>query len=158
MAGDRPAPPLAAAQPKLLLDTNVLLDVVLDRHPWVEDATALLDAIAKGRLVGYVASHTIPTVYYVAAHERDRAAATTAVTDLLRLLQVVPLDNAAFERALALNLKDFEDAVQAAACLEVGAECLVTRNPRDYRGARVLLRSPGEALALLPPAAPEGPR
>jgi hypothetical protein len=62
----------------------------------------------------------------------------------------VPLGNAAFQRALALNLKDFEDAAQAAACLEAGADCLVTRNPRDYKGAPVTLRSAGEALALLP--------
>jgi len=48
----------------LLIDTNVLLDVVLERQPWVEDATALLDAVAKGQAVGYVASHAIPTVYY----------------------------------------------------------------------------------------------
>jgi predicted nucleic acid-binding protein len=138
---------------KLLIDTNILLDVVLERKPWVEDATALLDAIAKGQAEGYVASHTIPTVYYVVARARNRAAAATATSDLLQLLTVVPLDNAALQRALALNLKDFEDAAQAAAALEVGADCLVTRNPTDYKGAAVIPRSAGEALALLPPAA-----
>lgn len=149
MAIDPAVPPPG---PKLLLDINIVLDVVLERRPWVEDATALLDAIAKGRAAGYVASHTIPTVYYVVAHERDRAAATTATSDLLRLLSVVPLDNGAFQRALASNLKDFEDGVQAAACLEVAADCLVSRNPSDYRAAPVTVRSAGEALALLPPA------
>jgi predicted nucleic acid-binding protein len=146
--GERAAP---AKRQKLLIDTNILLDVVLERKPWVEDATALLDAIARGRAEGYVASHTIPTVYYVVARERDRTAATTATTDLLQLLTVVPLDDAGFQRALTLSVKDFEDAAQAAACLEVGADCLVTRNPADYRGAPVTLRSAGEALALLPP-------
>lgn len=136
-------------KPRLLIDTNVLLDVVLDRAPWAEDATALLDAIARQRAQGYVASHTIPTLYYVVARERTRAAATTATGDLLRLLTVVPLDNAGFQRALALNLKDFEDGAQAAACLEVGADCLVTRNPADYRGAPVTLRTAGEAVALI---------
>ncbi len=135
-------------KPRLLIDTNVLLDVVLDRKPWAEDATALLDAIARERARGYVASHTIPTLYYVVARERTRAAATAA-GDLLRLLTVVPLDNAGFQRALALNLKDFEDGAQAAACLEVGADCLVTRNPADYRGAPVTLRTAGEAVALI---------
>jgi predicted nucleic acid-binding protein len=150
---------MAAAEPPpdgpaltVLLDSNILLDVVLERRPWVEDATALLDAVARGRARGYVASHTVPTVYYVVARERDRAAAATAAGDLLQLLTVVPLDNAGFQRALALGLPDFEDAAQAAACLQVGADVLVTRNPKDYAGAPVTLRTAGETLALLPPA------
>jgi predicted nucleic acid-binding protein len=142
-------PPTTAPRLSCLLDTNVLLDVVLEREPWVEDATALLDAVAKGHATGYVAGHAIPTVYYVVTRNRDRAAAATATSDLLDLLTVVPLDDAAFQRALGLGLPDFEDAAQAAACLLVGADCLVTRNPKDYRGAPVTLRSAGEALALL---------
>ena len=147
--------PSGDPQAKLLIDTNILLDVVLERKPWVEDATALLDAVAKGRAKGYAASHAIPTVYYVVARERNRAAAATATGDLLDLLTVVPLDNAGLQRALALGLKDFEDGAQAAACLQVGADCLVTRNPKDYRGAPVRLCSAGEALALLGAAGSE---
>lgn len=138
-----------AVKLKLLIDTNVLLDVVLERKPWVEDATALLDALAKGRAQGYVAAHAVTTVYYVVERERNRTLAATAVTDLLQLLTVVPLGNADFQRALGLGLRDFEDASQAAACLQVGADCLVTRNPKDYKSAPVPLRSAGEALALL---------
>ena len=92
----RPAPRL-----KLLMDTNVLLDVVLERKPWVEDATALLDAVAKHRAEGCVAGHVITTVYYVVEHERNRAVAATAVSDLLQLLTVVPLGNADFQRPSA---------------------------------------------------------
>jgi predicted nucleic acid-binding protein len=65
---------------KLLIDTNVILDVVLDRKPWVEDATALLDAIAKGRAEGYVAAPAVTTVSYVVGRERTRTLAATAVT------------------------------------------------------------------------------
>lgn len=147
---EKPAPRL-----KFLIDTNVLLDVVLERKPWVEDATILLDVVAQGRAEGYVAGYAITTVYYVVERERNRAAAATAISDLLELLTVVPLDNADFQRALGLGLRDVEDGAQAAACLRVGADCLVTRNPRDYRDAPVTLRSAGEALALLGPSESE---
>jgi predicted nucleic acid-binding protein len=139
----------AGPKPKLLIDTNVLLDVVLEREPWVEDATALLDAIAKGRAAGYVAGHAVTTLYYVVERSRHRTVAATAVSDLLQLVTVVPLSNADFQRALGLGLRDFEDACQVAACLEVGADNLVTRNPKDFKGAPVTLRSAGEVLALL---------
>lgn len=137
------------AIPKLLIDTNVVLDVVLDREPWVEDATALLDAIAGGRAEGHIAGHTVTTVYYIVERARSRSVAATAVNDLLQLLNVVPLGRADFQRALGLDLRDYEDGVQAAAGLQVGIDYLVTRNAKDFKGAPVMPRSPGEILGLL---------
>ncbi|MGH8588177.1 MAG: type II toxin-antitoxin system VapC family toxin, partial [Gammaproteobacteria bacterium] len=78
----------APAIPKLLIDTNVVLDAILERKPWVEDATALLDAIAKGRAEGHIAGHTVTTVYYIVERERNRSVAATAINDLLQLLNV----------------------------------------------------------------------
>ena len=133
----------------VLVDTNVVLDVVLRREPWAADAARLLDAVARGQLRGFVASHAVTTVHYLVERARDRTTAVTAVADLLAILTVVPLDGADFQRALALGLSDFEDAVQVAACLEAGADYLVTRNEKDFRGAPVTTRSAGEVLALL---------
>jgi hypothetical protein len=76
------------------------------------------------------------------------------VGDILQLLEVVELGEPEFQRALALGLADFEDAVQAAACLEVGAEYLVTRNGKDFKGAPVTTKTAGEVLAILAVLAP----
>jgi predicted nucleic acid-binding protein len=133
----------------LLVDTNVVLDVVLNRQPWAADAAALLDAVEKGRAQGYIAGLGVTTVYYIVEKQHGHAAAATAVSDLLQLLSVVPLAAADFQRALGLALRDFEDGVQAAACLQVSADYLVTRNPADFEGAPVTTRAPGEVLALL---------
>jgi predicted nucleic acid-binding protein len=136
-------------RPTLLVDTNVVLDVVLERAPSVGDATALFDLVARGQAPAFIAGHTVTTVHYVVERERDRRTATTAISDLLTLFPVVALDTADFQRALALRLRDFEDAVQAVACLRVGAQFLVTRNAKDFRGAPVTPRAPGEVLALI---------
>ena len=147
----RAAREAAVATPiTLLLDTNVLLDVILDRSPWADDATVLLDVIARRQARGYVAGHAVTTVYYLVEREKGRAIATTAVSDMLDILDVVPLEATDFRRALALGLKDYEDAVQAAACLKIGARFLVTRNERDFKGAPVSPRSASEVLALFP--------
>ena len=140
---------MPAALPKLLLDTNVVLDVILARAPWDSDAVLLFDAISRGRATGFVAGHAVTTVHYIVERARGRTAATTAVSDLLQLLDVVALDRADFQRALSLALTDYEDAVQAAACLRIGADALITRNPRDFKGAPIVTRSAGEILALL---------
>lgn len=139
------------ARPQLgvLVDTNVILDLVLAREPWGHDAARLLSAIERGLVRGWMASHAVTTVHYIVGRQAGRAAATTAVGDLLRLLDVVPLDSHDFERALAIGLADYEDAVQVAACLRVGAAFLVTRNVRDFKGAPVVTETPGAVLALL---------
>jgi len=133
----------------VLIDTNVLLDLVLARAPHAVEAALLLDAVARGRAVGHVAGHAVTTMHYVVEKARGRRAATTAVGDLLALLDVVPIGGPELQRALAMGLADFEDAVQAAACLEIGAEFLVTRNAKDFKGAPVTTKTAGEVLAIL---------
>ena len=143
------ASPDAPPAPKLLIDTNVLLDVALKRDPWAQEAVLLLDAIARGRAQGFVAGHAVTTIHYVVERTVDAVAAATAVNDVLQVLTVIPLEAAEFQRALAMGLRDYEDAVQVAACLKVGADVLVTRNAKDFKGAVVTLRTAGEVLALL---------
>lgn len=134
---------------KLLLDINIVLDVILARTPWVHEAAPLLSAVEEGRAEGYVAGHTITTVHYIVSKAKDRHVAATAVTDLLRFVHAVPLGDADFQQALVLGLADFEDAVQAAAALKVGADYLITRNEQDFRGISVQIRTAGEILALI---------
>lgn len=133
----------------LLVDTNVLLDIILDRSPWAPDGALVLDAISRGRVRGFIAGHAVTTVHYVVEKEAGRATANNAVADLLQVLSVVAIGAADFQRALAMGLGDFEDAVQAAACLSAGADYVVTRNGKDFKGAPVMTRTPGEVLASL---------
>lgn len=134
---------------RILIDTNIVLDVVLARNPWVAEASELLDRTARREVDGFVAAHSVTTVFYVVERERDRRTALTAVGDLLSIVEVTELGSADFQRALTFGLKDFEDAVQVAASLRIGADFLVTRNAKDFRGSPVVVKAPGEILALL---------
>ncbi|HWH50590.1 MAG TPA: PIN domain-containing protein [Gemmatimonadaceae bacterium] len=139
---------IAAAPPRLLLDTNVLLDVILRRTPWADDAARVLDMVARRVARGFVASHAVTTVHYIVEREVDRETAALAVADLLEALEVVALESIDYHRALAMQLADFEDALHVAACLRAGADYLVTRNERDFVGAAVATRTPAEVVAL----------
>jgi predicted nucleic acid-binding protein len=134
---------------KLLLDINVLLDVLLDREPWSAAASALLSEIESRAAEGFVAAHTLPTVYYVVARTADRKLAAAAVGDLLRILDVAPVTRMELQEALTYAIPDFEDAVQAAAARAIGADYLVTRNEKDFRDSPVPLADPPTVLALL---------
>lgn len=134
---------------KVLIDVNVILDVILERKEWAIESAALLDAVERGRLSGSVAGHTITTAHYIVARAAGRRKAATAVTDLLRILRVVPMEAADFAQALVIGISDFEDAVQGAAALKIGADYLATRNERDFKRSPVPARSPADILALL---------
>jgi predicted nucleic acid-binding protein len=134
---------------KLLVDTNVLLDVILERKNHMSESAAVLDAIEDGRAEGYVSSHAITTIHYIVAKANGGTAAVMAISDLLDLCDVVAVNEDDFRRALALGLKDFEDAVQVAAALQVGADYLVSRNEKDYRKSPVGVRSPASVATLL---------
>lgn len=127
----------------------MVLDVLQEREPWAKDAVLLLDAIARELARGFIAAHAITTVHYIVERAAGRSAARTAVGDVLQILNVVPLEAADFQRALALELTDFEDAVQVAACLKSGADYLVTRDARHFKRAPVRIHSPGEMIGIL---------
>lgn len=133
----------------ILFDTNIVLDVLLKRHPWSADSARLLALAASGDVTGVIASHAITTIYYVVTRERDRVAALAGVRDLLSFLTVVELSGHDFERAMSIGLNDFEDAVQVAAALRIGADYLASRNKADFKGAPVQVRSASELLAVL---------
>jgi predicted nucleic acid-binding protein len=133
---------------RLLFDTNVLLDLVLAREPWVAEAAALLDRSARGEVEGYVAAHAVTTIHYLVERARTRAVALSTIGDLLSIVDVASVGRDDIQRALTLGLKDFEDAVQVAAALGVGADYLVTRDAKHFRSAPIEVRTPGEVLAL----------
>lgn len=122
---------------KLLVDVNVILDVVLAREPWAEVAAELLARIHDGEHDGFVAAHTVTTVHYLVARARDDRAARLAVTDLLDVVEVVPVGEAELQRALALGLPDYEDAVQAACALAIDADAIVSRDAVGFEGCGV---------------------
>ena len=133
----------------LFLDTNVILDVVLERAPWEGEAALLLAAIERRGLRAFVAGHTVTTAHCVITRARDRATASSAVSDLLRIVDVAPIDTTDLSHALVLPFSDFEDAVQAVGALKVGADYIVTRNERDFRDSSVPVVGPGAILPLL---------
>ena len=99
----------------LLLDVNLILDVLLDRRPYADDASAVWAAVESGRARGVLSEHAVTTVHYL----NDRGVAPRRAADtteaLLSVFEVAPVDAAILRTAAAMRWPDFEDAVTAAA-------------------------------------------
>ncbi|MFA7243219.1 MAG: PIN domain-containing protein [Sulfuricellaceae bacterium] len=134
---------------RLLLDTNVILDVLTGREPMVKDSAAVLTYIDEGHAVGLVAAHAVTTIYYLLTKHSGQAKASAAIVDLINLVRVAPVDHEVILQALSLGWRDFEDAVQGAAAVRAQATHLITRNPKDFSAHTLPVLSPGEFLALV---------
>lgn len=133
----------------LLLDLNVILDVILDRPPGADAASALWAAIEKGQGRGVIPAHGVTTIFYVLEKARDTAFARVGVERLLKVFGVATVDDAVIRRALILSWPDFEDAVCAAAGEAIGCEAIVTRDPDGYPNCSLPVIDAAAAVAWL---------
>ncbi|MCK6584992.1 MAG: PIN domain-containing protein [Anaerolineales bacterium] len=117
---------------RALIDTNVILDILLKREPFVAEAQAIWDANREGRFEGYVCAITPGTVFYIMRHETKSAEqARQLITILLQAFYTSLVDHAVLQRALQIEISDFEDAIQSASAFVEGLDFIVTRDPRD---------------------------
>ncbi len=137
---------------RVLFDTNIILDLLLDRVPFADDAAALWQANADGRLEGFVSAITPVNLFYIARRLKGRATAFQAVSEVLAALSVCPVDHLVLQTALTLPFADYEDAVQHASAIGNRLDAIVTRNIKDFTGATLLVLSPAELLLQLPPS------
>lgn len=134
---------------RVLFDTNVILDLFLDRDPFADAAAELWQANADGRLEGFVSAITPVNLFYIARRMRERSVAFQAVQAVLAAMSVCPVDQATLQTALTLPFRDYEDAVQHASAASNGLDAIVTRNVKDFTGATVPVFSPTELLSQL---------
>ena len=134
---------------RALLDANVVLDVLQRRQPWFDDAAQVMAYAERGRFEGLLAAHTATTIFCLMARHVSRDAARVQVFELLRFLQVAPVDQAVLTEALALPYADLEAGVQMAAAAQAGADYVVTRDRALYAAGPLPALTPGEMLVLL---------
>ncbi len=98
---------------RVLVDTNIVLDFLLQREPFSQDAELLFQAIDSGQVVGYVTATTLTDIFYISRkHTLSIDQARQAVSETLTVMVICPVNRAVLESAFKSGLADFEDAVQ----------------------------------------------
>lgn len=131
---------------KVLIDTNIILDLLLEREPFVEVAIALFEKIEQGNLKGAIAATTITNIFYIIRKTESREVALDAINRLLTGLQFCAVDRQTVETALSFGLKDFEDSIQLACATLNQLNGIVTRDRQDFIGSPLPIYSPTELL------------
>jgi len=134
---------------KVLFDTNVILDVLLDREPFVDDASHLLSMVERSEITGYICATTATTINYLLEKTLGKKDALHYTALLLSLFEISPVNRVVLEKALRSGFKDFEDAVLYESALLSSVECIVTRNVKDFKKSKIAVLEPAELISAI---------
>lgn len=134
---------------RVLVDSDVILDLLLARQPFYPSASRLFVAFEEGRLEGYVSSLAFANLFYLLRKGEGGGPEAIAILRKLRLVtRVLTVDEKIVDLALSSTFTDFEDAIQYFAAAEWKLEAIVTRNRRDYKASKVAIVNAEECLEL----------
>jgi predicted nucleic acid-binding protein len=132
---------------RILFDTNVLLDALLNRAPFADHALDLFSRVESGSIDGVVSSCSLTTVYYFGRRSFSEETIRKDLADLAQLFTVQPVDGVIVRRAVLRGGRDLEDDTIVECALAAGCQAIITRNVKDFRGCPVEVMTPGEWLA-----------
>jgi predicted nucleic acid-binding protein len=132
---------------KILVDTNIVLDVMLKREPFYKSSLEILGLTKRDNVEEYVSASAITDIYYLAYRQlRDKEVVKKLMKKLLTVVSVASVSEQEIENALSLEWNDFEDSVQYSVAFLQEMEGIVTRNPNDYKEAKIKIWKPEELL------------
>lgn len=134
---------------KVLIDTNVVLDVLLERRPFVGPAAEILAKVEQSEITGFLCATTITTLDYLLSQSLPAKDARDILWKLLSIFEVAPVNRQVIEGALRSETRDFEDAVLHEAGRLAGVEAIITRNAKDFTAAQIKVLDPKELLSHL---------
>jgi predicted nucleic acid-binding protein len=134
---------------RVLVDTNVVLDVLLAREPFAAQAAQILALVERARIEASLCATTVTTLHYLLTQSLPADEARQAMRGLLDLFEIAPVNRPDIEQALQSKIADFEDAVLEQAGRLVGANAIITRNTKGFLRSSIKALDPQEFLASL---------
>lgn len=135
----------------ILVDTNVILDVLLNREPYNNAAQTIIAKCANREVIGYIAAHSIPNLFYILRKNYSQGERRKFIRNLCDIFHISDLNVEKIISAIDNDgFADFEDCLQEECAVEVMADYIVTRNADDYKTSRVKVIGPDELIKLLP--------
>ena len=131
---------------QVLIDTNVILDVLLNRASFVQNAVKILK-LPEESVQKYVSASAITDIYYIARQEiKDKSQVKNLLKTLLQIIHVAAVSENDILTALDSDWTDFEDSVQNAVAESHDYDAIITRNKNDYKKSNLKVFSPAEFL------------
>ncbi len=139
---------------RVLLDTNVIVDVLQRREPWFSDGKKIFYAIANKQIIGCITAKEAADIHYFSrkqftGQKNVDAKARQVMTKLYALFELIDTLAIDCQNAIAIENNDYEDAIMIESATRAGLDCIITRNPDHFKTAAISVYSPAEFVAGL---------
>ena len=134
---------------KVLFDTNIILDVLLDRKPFSEHASYLMSQVERSEIIGFLCATTVTTIHYLLSKYLDKEKSIESINSIMALFEIASVNRLVIENALVSKFTDFEDSVLHESARHAGAEYIITRNIKDFKKTKIPAFTPTEFLSML---------
>ena len=133
----------------ILIDTNVILDILLNRKPWYTNAALIFGLSQQNIIKSYVSASVITDIFYLTQKEHGRSAAKEAIKRILQVFYPATVTDRNIYKALELEWEDFEDSVQYIVGEELSADYIVTRNTKDFSLSSIEAVTPEQFIQVI---------
>jgi predicted nucleic acid-binding protein len=131
----------------LFIDTDVIIDFLIDRKPHSREAAIIFTLIEEKKLKGYVSSLTFSNLYYVLRKFESHNKALSKLDILSNMVSILKVEEYTIKNALASGLPDFEDSIQYFCAIDnKKIDVIITRNTKDYKKSEIPVMTPGDYL------------
>lgn len=134
---------------KVLFDSDVIIDVMTNRQPFIVTSAQALNTVATSQVEGYISGHAVTNIYYILRRQIGISATLDILTKLLEKLKVASVNDAVIRAALLTQMTDFEDAVTSEVAFSINLDFIVTRNIKDYLNSPIPAILPERLLELI---------
>lgn len=131
---------------KVLIDTNVILDVLCNRADFVEDAKKIFKLCEVNKVDGYISALSVPNIVYIMRKELDSEKTADILKKLSLIFKIADLKGSDIIKAAKVGFNDYEDALQSVCALRIKADYIITRNIKDFAKSKVTAIKPSEFL------------
>ena len=134
----------------IFIDTDVIIDFLIDRKPHSREAAIIFTLIEQKKLKGFVSSLTFSNLYYVLRKIESHNKVIAKLDSISRLLTILKVDQQTIKYAIASGFSDFEDSIQYNCALDYKKiDVLITRNIKDYKGSEIPVMTPADYLKMV---------
>lgn len=132
---------------KLLLDTNIVIDLLAKREPFYNEAGQLFSFAERKKVSVFISALTFANINYVLCRQLKAEEARQVLRKLRLIVGILDLNEKIISLALNdSNFEDFEDALQYFSAVENKIEFIITRNIKDFKPSKIPVMTAGQFI------------
>ncbi len=128
---------------KVFVDTDVIIDFLVDRKPFSEHAAMILSLSEYKTIQVCVSALTFSNCYYILRKLSTHTKVISKLSQLAEIVEITDVTQKVILDSLKSGFKDFEDSIQnESAKKDIHIKVIITRNTKDFQGSELSILSP----------------